>query len=120
MTDDAGAIYYSLDQGTTWVLSTAVPGGATILHDIQFASNSVGYVCGHLNDVGMLWRTYSSGNTWVTMPDGVGILPVALDLNALAACEFDENFVVTVGEGAVANDGIIITAALWLVTIWST
>jgi len=109
--DDNGDIYYSLDQGTTWTLTAAVPGGATIIHDIQFASNSVAYACGNLSDVGKIWRTYSSGNSWVTMPDGVGILPVALDLNALAACEFDENFVVTVGEGAVANDGIIITGA---------
>ena len=63
----------------------------------------------------MLWRTYSSGNSWVTMPDGVGVLPVARDLNALAACEFDENFVVTVGEYddpiEGVGDGIIITGA---------
>jgi hypothetical protein len=45
------------------------------------------------------------------MPDGVGSLPTARDLNALAACEFDENFVVAVGEGAVANDGIIISGS---------
>jgi hypothetical protein len=111
VTDDNGDIYYSLDQGTTWTIGPAVPGGADILHDIQFASNSVGYVCGSLGGVGTIWRTYSSGNTWVTMPDGIGIVPAAIDLNALAACEFDENFVVTVGEGAVADDGIIITGS---------
>jgi len=109
--DDAGVIRYTLDQGATWTVGTGVSGGATELHDIAFASNSIAFVAGRRADVGYMWRTYDSGNSWVTMPDGIGTLPASRDLNALAACEFDENFAVTVGEGAVAADGIIISGS---------
>lgn len=106
---DAGEVYYTLDGGVTWV-EKAIPGNVDILHDLAFASDSVAYTCGgYLNDA-RSWRSYDGGFSWNAMPEGVGNLPAdAVDLNALAACTNDVNFLVMVGEGsAVADDGIII------------
>ena len=111
VTDDAGNVWYTLDQGQSWTESPAsgdVPGGATALHDIQFATQSIGYVAGNLSDVARIWRTFDGGNSWVILPEGVGSMPTARDFNAIAACQEDANFVVGVGEGAVADDGIIV------------
>ena len=111
VTDNGGNIYYTLDKGQTWTECPAsgdVPGTATSLYDIQFATDSVGYVCGNLSDVARMWRTFDGGYSWVRLPEGVGAMPAARNFTALAACPDDVNFVVGVGEGAVANDGVIV------------
>jgi len=100
-----GVVYYTLDAGVSWTLS-ALPGNVTELHDIQFPTDSVGFVCGRYGNNGRAWRTYNGGYTWVALPEGAGNLPTSRDLNAMATCEYDPNFVVLVGEGATANDGI--------------
>ena len=109
--DDAGNIYYTLDKGQTWSESPAsgnVPGTASEIHDIQFATDSVGYACGNLATVAKAWRTFDGGYSWVSLPEGIGAMPTARDFNALAACPDDVNFVVEVGEGAAADDGVIV------------
>lgn len=100
-----GAVYYTLDAGSSWTEAT-LPGNVSELHDIQFPTDSVGYICGRYNTSGRAWRTYNGGYTWVALPEGSGQLPTSRDLNAMATCEFDANFIVLVGEGSVADDGI--------------
>jgi len=107
VTTASGALYYTLDGGVTWTVKT-LPGTVSVLNDIQFATDSVAYVCGNASDVGKAWRTYNGGYDWVALPEGTGNLPAARDFNALVACEDDVNFNVLVGEGSVANDGILV------------
>jgi photosystem II stability/assembly factor-like uncharacterized protein len=106
--DDAGNIYYTVDKGDSWTATSAVPGTATVINDIQFPYDSVGYACGNLNNVAKMWRTFDGGYSWVALPEGVGSMPTGRDFNAIAACGDDANFVAGAGEGAVANDGIIV------------
>lgn len=105
--DDDGNMWYTLDGGDSWT-EKVLPGTSDILHDIAMATDSVMYVCGSANTTGTAWRSYNGGYDWVALPEGIGNLPTARDLNALAACVWDANFLVLVGEGAAANDGIII------------
>jgi photosystem II stability/assembly factor-like uncharacterized protein len=107
VTTDTGLLYYTLDGGVTWTAKT-LPGTVSVLRDIQFATDSVAYVCGNASDVGKAWRTYDGGYSWIGLPEGTGNLPTARDFNALAACEDDVNFNVLVGEGSVINDGILV------------
>lgn len=101
----SGGVYYTLDGGDSWTAVT-LPGNKDTLHNIAFSSKSIGYICGSYSNAGRAWRTYDGGYSWVSLPEGSGNLPTARDLNALAACEYDQNFVVIVGEGSAVNDGI--------------
>lgn len=111
VTDDAGNIYFTNTQGATWTLGNAVPGGATALYDITFPTRAIGYVSGHLNNAGRIWRTFDGGNSWVRLPESSGVMPTARAINALASCEFDANFIVGVGEDEVLDDGIVVVGA---------
>lgn len=108
---DAGEVYYTLDGGVSWTLKP-LPGNVNHLYDVAFASDSVAYICGDYNKDARAWRSYDGGFSWNALPEGVGNLPVdARDMNALAACVNDVNFLVLVGEGVTTNgnvDGIIV------------
>jgi len=108
VTTAGGEVYYTLNKGVTWT-EKGLPGVAiTALYDIQFATNSVGYISGVANAVGALWRTYDGGYSWVKLPEGTGTLPGSgTELNALATCIQDPNYLIAVGK-TVANDGVLL------------
>jgi hypothetical protein len=96
--NDAGEIYYTLDGGDSWVEMDNVPVTFTGIDDIQFSTDSVGYIAGTITGpVGVVIRTFDGGYSWVAIPEGVGTLPDQDGINAIAACPADPNFVVMVG-----------------------
>jgi len=103
---DNGECWYTLDAGESWTQKT-LAGTVSELHDIAFGTNSLAYVCGRYQNTGRAWRSFNGGYDFVALPEGTGSLPTARDLNALAACDYDPNFLVLVGEGENADDGII-------------
>jgi len=105
--DSSGNFYYTLDGGDSWT-ALALPGTVTELHDVQMASDSVGYVAGRHDTSGRIWRTYDGGQSWVALPEGISNLPTVRDINAIAACTNDINHLAAVGEGATLNDGVIL------------
>jgi hypothetical protein len=107
--DDNGDIYYTTDGGVTWT-QKALPGtGWAQINDISFASDSVGYISAEKTTTrGFMLRTYDGGYSWLVLPEGAGSLPLADSFDAHAACREDVNFVVGVGLGDDAADGIII------------
>jgi len=110
--DDAGDVYYTLDQGQNWT-QVSLPGTAqTAINDIQFPTSSVGYIAGAISGpAGMAWRTYNAGNSWVALPEGIGSLPGSSTLfNALATCTDDPNYAIVVGEDALA-DGVLLVGS---------
>ena len=105
-----GRLYVTINAGVVWT-QVQLPGTApTAIHDIQFATPSVGYVSGAAGGASAMWRTYDGGNSWVRLPEGSGNLPTSIQLTALAACEDDVNFVVAGGrrDGTPAGDGVLI------------
>lgn len=106
--DDNGDVWYTLNSGVTWTEKT-IPGIAiTALYNIQFASDSVGYIAGVANGAGALWRTYDGGYSWVKLPEGTGTLPgSSTQMTAIASCIHDVNYLVAVGAD-VGNDGVLL------------
>jgi photosystem II stability/assembly factor-like uncharacterized protein len=106
--DDNGDVWYTLNSGVSWTEKT-IPGiGITALYNIQFASDSVGYISGVANGAGALWRTYDGGYSWVKLPEGTGTLPgSSTQMTAIASCIHDVNYLVAVGKD-VTNDGVLL------------
>jgi len=104
-----GALYYTLDRGVTWTALT-IPGGPyTTIWDIQFATKSVGFLTGGVaGPASKMLRTFDGGHSWVVLPEGVGAIPTVHQLDAIAACAYDPNFVVAVGLNEGGVDGVIL------------
>lgn len=106
-----GTLYYTVDGGQTFT-AKAIPngGGASDrIDDVQFPSESVGYLL-HWDESASksrLLRSYDYGYSWVVLPEGSGLIPQSDGLDALATCEEDPNVVVAVGFGT-SPDGMIL------------
>lgn len=104
-----GAGYYTVDGGNTWTALAGFPVTLTNIEDICFSTDSVMYLSGQVaGPAGVILRSYDSGNTWVSIPEGVGTMPANDEVTAIAACQFDANFVVGVGLGDDASDGFYV------------
>jgi hypothetical protein len=106
--DDAGHVWYTLDQGQNWTEKDLPGVGWTQINDISFPTDSIGYISAEIGADGQMLRSYDGGFSWVVLPEWVGDLPDADSYDAHAACTDDPNFVVAVGLGDNALDGIII------------
>jgi len=105
-----GRVYYTLNAGKTWTRLDLPGVTPTSITDMQFATASVGYIVGNTAASVITYRTYAAGGKLTTkvMPEGTGSLPgSAISMNALAACVYDPNLVIMVGE-TVASDGVLL------------
>jgi hypothetical protein len=103
-----GQVWYTLDGGSTWTQAN-IGGTYTDFYDIAFASDSVAYLTGDVSGpAGRILRTFSGGESWVVLPEGIGNLPSNDRINAIAACEDDVNIVVGGGLADNGTDGIIV------------
>jgi photosystem II stability/assembly factor-like uncharacterized protein len=109
-----GNLYYTLDSGTTWSTSAFSGSGAGSVHDIVFATGSVGYLS-HATAAprGRIFRTFDGGASWTATPEKTGATLNDNDrLNSLAICgDYDPNFVVGGGLAANGSDGVILVGS---------
>lgn len=107
----AGALYYTLNKGTTWT-NKAFPGyGSGVVYDIVFPTNSVGYLAHTTSGTrGRILRTYDGGYSWQVMPEGTATLPLNDRISALGYCT-SANYIVGVGIADNATDGYIVAGA---------
>jgi len=104
---DAGELYYTLNGGTDWALK-ALPGVApSAVTDIAFGSNSIMYVSATVGGVGVIYRSYSGGNSFNIQPDSGGTFPTNQGIAAISACVNDRDFTAIAGDKD-GSDGIII------------
>jgi len=57
---------------------------------------------------GRILRTTDGGYSWYVLPEGSSSLAANDRVNALAACEYDANFVVGAGLADNATDGFLV------------
>lgn len=104
-----GNLYYTLNNGLTWVNKIFSGTAAGQIRDIQFASRSVGYM---LHDTatprGRVLRTINGGYSWVVVPDETGIpVPTTTSLRAVAACVDNPNVALVGGTHSNGTDGYL-------------
>jgi photosystem II stability/assembly factor-like uncharacterized protein len=102
----AGELWYTVDGGVNWTQKT-LPITLSILDDIAFSTESVGYLSGQISTpAGRILRTYDGGYSWVVLPEGAASIPASDRIRAIAACVHDANFIVGVGLADDAADGV--------------
>lgn len=105
-----GVLYYTRDGGVSWT-TKAFPGSGTgSIKDIQFATNTVGYMAHNATTPrGRILRTIDGGYSWYALPEAAGYsLPQGDSINAVAACSEDPNLVWGGGLADNATDGILL------------
>ncbi len=101
-----GTLYWTVDGGDDW--STTVFAGLTVITDVKMASNSIGRLSGYNATIGKIYETINGGNTWKILPRGNQALSLVDQINAIALCSSDENFMVAVGLADGGTDGVIL------------
>ena len=107
----APSIWRTLDSGVSWTLCTMPGLTPTALYEIQFPTDSVGYVSGTvtINGVvtGRIWKSTNGGYSWVIQPAVSGKMPYGLKFKPIATSEVNADFIV-IGGLAVGTDGIVV------------
>jgi photosystem II stability/assembly factor-like uncharacterized protein len=102
-----GKLYYTLNSGATWVQINFVT-GATVINDIKFVDDVVGYLSLEIAGAGRVYRTTDGGNSWQYQAPAISNLPTALRYNVVVPCGWNE--VSCGGIKTVGGDGVIATA----------
>jgi len=105
----AGNLYYTVDKAANWTAKGFPGSGAGSVYDVVSANMSVLYLA-HATTApaGRILRSYDGGYSWNILPEGTGTITANDRINRLAACIYDENFVVGVGLADDGADGVIV------------
>ena len=107
-----GNLYYTLDGGSTWTTKAFSGSGAGEVRDIVFSTDSVAWLAHDTAaPAGRILRSYDGGYSWQLTPESGATFPANDQVNALAVCEQDANFVVGVGLADNASDGYVVVGA---------
>lgn len=102
-----GRLYYTLDSGSTWT-QISLGSGVSVINDIRFENDVVGYLAAEINGVASVFRTSDSGNTWQNTSPHIKSLPTAVRTNFVYPCGV--NRVLTGGRKTVGGDGMVAIA----------
>lgn len=84
--DDAGNVFYSRDQGISWVESEGIVGAATAVQDIVFPTDEVGYIAYIITGpTAGISATFNGGADWTQSAPRLLNIPTADRFNRLAA-----------------------------------
>ncbi len=98
-----GELWYTKNGGTTWY-QRGIPVAATIINDIAFYDDLVGYLTYNIaGPVGGMLRTINGGNDWEVVPG----MPTNLGLDGLYVCDHNLAFAVGPVQG---GTGVVIKA----------
>jgi hypothetical protein len=101
-----GALYYTTNAGASWT-QISFGSGATVVNDIKFQDDTVGYMAVEVAGVGRVYRTSDSGHSWSYTAPAISGIPTNLRINAVAPCGYNE---VAAGGLKTTDDGIIAIA----------
>lgn len=104
-----GKLYRTVDKGVTWTEKTFPGSGSGSVRDIAFSNATVGYVAHSTSTPGgRILRTTDGGYSWYVLPEGSASLAANDYVGALAACDYDCNFVVGAGLADNGTDGFLV------------
>lgn len=107
-----GQLFYTKDQGATWTEKTFTNSGTGSVLDIEFPTDSVGYLSHQTSATkGAILRSYNGGHSWVVLPETTATLPAVDKFNTLVTCPYDANFVLAAGLEDDGADGTIVIGA---------
>lgn len=105
----AGTLYRTLDAGATWTLITLPGTSPTTVTDIEMSSDSVMYVSATVSGKGEIFISISGANSFIRAPRlSSNAVPNNDQINGIAVCKHDVDFVVGVGLAADGTDGFIV------------
>jgi photosystem II stability/assembly factor-like uncharacterized protein len=109
VTDDAGNMYATRNQGRTWQ-SIGFPGnGSGTIKSVKYSNSMVAWAAQTTGaGAGRLLRSVNGGKTWYVTPEGTGSMPTNTGLNAIAVCSNVNRAIVG---GKNSSDGFIVKAA---------
>jgi photosystem II stability/assembly factor-like uncharacterized protein len=99
-----GRLFYTLNQGTTWV-EISFAAGATAINDIKFVNDTIGYMAVEVAGAGRVYRTVNSGKTWKYQQPSIRGLPTNVRTNFVAPCGW--NTVMAGGRKTAGGDGML-------------
>jgi len=102
-----GRLYRTTDGGVTWTLSAL--SGLTVINDIRFFDNFVGYLAGEASGVAKVYRTTDGGVTWENTSKIKG-LPTSQRINVVVPNPYDPNVLAVGGRKTAGGDGLIAIA----------
>lgn len=102
----SGTLWYTINGGTSW--TQLAFGSATVINDIKFYNDTVGYMATEVAGAARVYRTTDSGHTWQYQAPAISGLPTALRCNVVAPCNW--NKVAVGGIKTVGGDGLIAIA----------
>lgn len=102
-----GKLYYTLNSGTSWT-EIALPNTASVINDIHFENDVVGYLAAEVGGVATVYRTTDSGNSWQNSAPHLYALPTAVRVNFVWSC--GNNRVLAGGRKTAGGDGMVAIA----------
>jgi len=103
-----GQTYFTKNDGASWEEKTFTGGGAGSVEHIVQAGETVLYMSHTLNDRARILVSVDGGNSWTVAPQGPGSLPLADQVNRLAACADIPEYVFGAGLADDASDGVFL------------
>lgn len=100
-------VYYTLDGGLTYV-EKAMGDTLTVINDISFYDETVGYMSVEIAGAARVYRTFDSGNSWDYESPSIQGLPTAQRIGFVEACGHNE--VMAGGRVSVGGDGVLAIA----------
>jgi photosystem II stability/assembly factor-like uncharacterized protein len=104
---NTGKLYYTENAGTSWTLK-GLPGTVDNIDAISFVDDTVGYIAARQGTRGYILRTTNGGYSWYILPETGAAIPANDNLNDVAACKYDHNFVVGAGLADDATTGFAV------------
>lgn len=103
-----GKLWLTTNQGRTWT-QVALPGTYMRIDSIKFISESEGYISARTGGTGVVLRTITAGNEWVTLPQGKrAVVFENAYLSDLAVCSRYSNVAFAAGLADNGTAGLIL------------
>lgn len=106
-----GSLYYTVNGGVSWTEKGFVGSGSGEVTALAKSNDGLLWLAHQTAGArARLLRSYNGGYDWVVAPEGVGSIPLADRINAIATCAYDANVAIAGGLADNGSGGIVMLA----------